>query len=83
MQLLEQYIIHGWPPTKEHLPHQLQAFWHFREELSVANGIVPKSTRTIAPTSLRPTMLSKVRHSRRGAEYCLRFVRHAVFARHV
>ena len=79
MQLLEQYIIHGWPPTKEHLPHQLQAFWHFREELSVANGILLKSTRAIVPTSLRPSMLIKIHQSHRGAEYCLRFAREAIF----
>jgi len=29
MQLLAHYVTHGWPPTKEHLPQQLQAFWHF------------------------------------------------------
>ena len=26
MQLLKQYILRGWPPTKQHLPHQLHAF---------------------------------------------------------
>ena len=79
MQLLEQYILHGWPPTKQHLPHQLQTFWHFREELSVADGIHVKSTRAIVPASLRPSMLSKIHTSHRGAEYCLRFARDAVF----
>lgn len=79
MQILQHYILHGWPSTKEHLPHELQAFWHFREELSVAEGILLKSTRAIVPTSLRPSMLSKIHHSHRGAEYCLRFARDAVF----
>ena len=79
MQLLEHYIRHGWPATKEHLPQQLQTFWHFREELSVADGILLKSTRAIIPTSLRSNMLSIIHHSHRGAEYCLRFTRDAVF----
>ena len=79
MQLLEHHIIHGWPPTKEHLPHQLQAFWHFRDELSVADGILLKSTRAIVPTSLRPNILNKIHQSHRGPEYCLRFARDAVF----
>ena len=79
MQILQHYILHGWPSTKEHLLHELQAFWHFREELSVAEGILLKSTRAIVPTSLRPSMLSKIHHSHRGAEYCLRFARDAVF----
>ena len=69
MQLLEQYIVHGWP----------SGFLAFREELSVADGILLKSTRAIVPTSLRPHMLSKIHQSHRGAEYCLRFAREAVF----
>ena len=79
MQLLQQYILHGWPPTKQHLPHQLQTFWLFRKELSLADGILVKSTRAIVPASLRQSMLSKIHASHRGAEYCLRFARDAVF----
>lgn len=40
MQSLVHYIFLDWPPTKDHLPQQLQAFWHFREELSIADGIL-------------------------------------------
>ena len=79
MQSLAHYIIHGWPPTKDHLPQQLQAFWHFREELSIADGILLKATRAIVPPSLRPSMLTKIHQSHRGPEYCLRFARDAVF----
>jgi len=59
MQSLAHYVIHGWPPTKEHLPQQLQAFWYFREELSVVDGILLKATRAIVPSSIRLSMLSK------------------------
>ena len=79
MQSLAHYIINGWPPTKDHLPQPLQAYWHFREELSVADGILLKATRAIVPPSLRPSMLTKIHHSHRGPEYCLRFARDAIF----
>ena len=79
MQLLTHHIIHGWPATKQHLPNQLQVFWHFREELSIADGLVLKSTRVIVPSSLKAIMLEKIHHSHRGPEYCLRFARDAVF----
>jgi hypothetical protein len=79
MQLLTHHIIHGWPVTKQHLPNQLQVFWHFREELSIADGLVLKSTRVIVPSSLRAIMLEKIHQSHRGPEYCLRFARDAVF----
>ena len=79
MQSLTHYIINGWPPTKDHLPQPLQTYWHFREELSVADGILLKGTRAIVPPSLRPSMLTKIHHSHRGPEYCLRFARDAIF----
>ena len=79
MQSLAHYIIDGWPPTKDHLLQPLRAFWHFREELSITEGILLKATRAIVPSSLRPSMLTKVHHSHRGPEYCLRFARDAIF----
>ena len=79
MHLLQHYTLHGWPPAKKLLHHQLQALWHFREELSIANSILLNSTRAIVPTSLRPSMLSKIHHCHGGAEHSLRFARDAIF----
>lgn len=45
----------------------------------MADNILVKSTRTIVPASLRQSMLNKIHTSYRGAEYCLRFARDAVF----
>ena len=58
---------------------QLQAFWQFREELSVAHGILLKASRAIVPFPLQPSILSKIHQSHRGPEYCIRFARDAVF----
>ena len=65
---LKQYILYGWPQTKQQIPLELQAFWYFRDELSLADGLLLKSTRAIVPASLRPSMLSKIHQSHRGAE---------------
>ena len=46
-------IMHYWPSTKDHLPQQLQAFWHFWEELSIAASILLKFTWAVVPSSLR------------------------------
>ena len=70
MQLLRHHIIHGWHPSKDHLLDTLQAFWHFREELSLADGVLLKSNRA---------MLEKIHQSHRGTESCLSFAREAVF----
>ena len=48
IHLLQHYSLNGWPSAKL-LPHQLQASWHFHEELSIANGTL-KSTYAIVPT---------------------------------
>ena len=79
LQSLAHYILHGWPPSKDHLPQPLRAFWHFREELSITDGILLKATRAIVPSSLRPSMLTKIHHSHLGPEYCFRFARDAIF----
>lgn len=68
MQSLAHYIIHCWPPIKDHLP-----------QLSIADGILLKATRAIVFPSLRPSMQTKIHHSHRGPEYSLRFARDAVF----
>ena len=60
MQLLEHRIIHALPPTKQHLPSPLQPLWNFRDELSVADGLLLKSSRAFVPTSLRANMLHKI-----------------------
>jgi hypothetical protein len=78
MQTLEHRIIHGWPPTKQQLPKQLQYFWNFRDELIIADSLILKSTRIVVPVSLRAETL--VNHqSHRGPEYCLRYARESVF----
>ena len=72
IQTLEHHIIHGWPPTKQQLPKQLQSFWNCRDEFTIADGLVLKSTR-IVPVSLRAETLVKIHQSHRGPEYWLRF----------
>ena len=79
MQLREYHIIHGWPSKKQHLSAPLQPFWNYRDELSMADGLLLKCSRAIVPTSLRPNILHKIHQSHRGHEYCLRFARDAVF----
>ena len=83
MKLLEHHFLHGWSPSQEHLPLQPQAFWHFCEELAVADGILLKSTCAIVPfacsVSQRQDMLNKIYHSHGGGEYYLLFTQDAIF----
>ena len=56
-------------------------FKHFgtSEKSSVSDGILLKATRAIVPSSLCPSMLTKIHHSHRGPEYWLCFGRDAIF----
>ena len=64
------YRYHSRATTQFHI---IVATSTVREELSTVNSILLKSTRAIVPTSLRPSIQSKIHYCHRGAEYCLRF----------
>jgi len=53
MVLLEAVIQTGWPDTKEEVPPCVQSYFHFRNELSVQDGLVLKGERLVVPKSIR------------------------------
>ena len=53
MVLLKMVIQTGWPDTKEEVPLSVQGYFHFRDELSVQDGLVLKGERLVVPKSMR------------------------------
>lgn len=51
--LLKTGIQAGWPDTKDEVPHSIQGYFHFRDELSAQDGLVLKGERLVVPKSLR------------------------------
>ena len=49
LALLKHTIMQGWPSIIKEVPNVLQAYWTFREELTVEDGLVLKGTRVIIP----------------------------------
>ena len=47
--LFKHTITHGWPSTITEVPSEKQAYWIFREELTVEDGIVMKETGVVVP----------------------------------
>ena len=43
----------GWPDTKEEVPLSVQGYLHFRDELSVQDGLVLKGEGLVVPKSIR------------------------------
>ena len=55
MQLLIDHINNGFPESSIKIPDSIKAYFSFRDELSVCNGIISKGhNRIVIPESLRP-----------------------------
>ena len=52
MTPLKHTITFGWPCTVQELPKELQAYWTFREEMTIEDGLILEGTRIVIP----PTM---------------------------
>ena len=49
LALLKHTITHGWPGIIRKVPSEIQAYWIFREELTIEDGIVLKGTQIVVP----------------------------------
>ncbi len=65
-----EIILHGWPEKRSDCPAYLHVFWNYRDELTVANGLILKGTRIVIPKSLQPDVLQHLHYAHQGAEKC-------------
>ena len=61
------------------LPQELHLYWNFRDELSVKDGLVTKSSRLLIPSTLRWKMLGLIHEGHQGIEKCMLKARESVF----
>ena len=52
LSALCQFVAHGWPPDKSHVPTVLRHYYPCRDELAVYHGVVYKSHKVIIPLQL-------------------------------
>ena len=76
---LRSIITQGWPDTRSNCPAHLHAFWNYRDELAIADGVILKGTRIIIPKSLQADVLQKLHYAHQGAEKCKRRAKGSVF----
>ena len=79
MVLLKTVIQTGWPDTKEEVPVSIQGYFHFRDELSVQDGLVLKGERLVVPQSIREEIKQKLHQSHLGIQGCLRRGKEVVY----
>ena len=58
--LLKHTITNGWPNSIKEVPHEIQAYWTFCEELTIENGQVLKGTRIVIPMSKHKQVLTMI-----------------------
>ena len=76
---LSSVIKSGWPHDKRSLPHNLQCYFTFREELTKPNGAIFKGERVVVPSRLRLKLMGKLHASHLGVQGCLRRAREAFY----
>ena len=65
-QGLKDVILKGFPSQKSSLPDQLKTFWSVKDNLSVDDDLIVHGCRLFIPSSLRPTMLSRLHDTHQG-----------------
>ena len=78
-KVLMHYINVGWPCEHRMLLQELHPYWNFRDELSVKDGLVTKSSRILIPSTLRWKMLEQIHEGHQGIEKCMLKARESVF----
>ena len=70
LSALRKVIMSGWPEKRSGCPAYLYAYWNYRDELTVADGLILKGTRIVIPESLQPDVLKQLHYAHQGAEKC-------------
>ena len=70
LALLKHTITHGWPRTFKEVPSEIQAYWTFREELIIEDGIVLKGTQVVVPHKKCEATLKLIHEGHLGLGKC-------------
>ena len=79
LSALREIIMHGWPEKRSDCPAYLHAYWNYRDELTVADGLILKGTRIVIPESLQPDVLKQLHYAHQGTEKCKLRAKGSVF----
>ena len=68
LQKVLHYVMTGWPSSKKQAFPSTKPFWHLRDELHYADGILFANERIVIPAKLQSYMLSLLHESHFGIE---------------
>lgn len=76
---LRKCIMRGWPSQKKDVDAMIKPYWNFKEDLTVAYGLIWKGDRIVIPKVLRREILKKIHMGHLGLEKCKLRAREIVF----
>ena len=79
LSVLREIIMHGWPEKRSNCPASLHAYWNYRDELTVADGLILKGTRIVIPESLQPDVMKQQHYAHQSSEKCKLRAKGSVF----
>ena len=65
-QALKETILRGFPSTKTDLHESLKQFWSAKHHLSIDDDLIVYGCHLLIPSSLRPTILSRLHEVHQG-----------------
>ena len=71
LQTLLQYIMKGFPITKDECHDAIKPYFNYREELTVVDGLVLKGQRIVIPNKLRQSCLTGLHIAHMGVNKTL------------
>ena len=79
LTIVMNYVMKGLPEVKDQVNELAREYWSYREEISVANGLLFKSDRVVVPMTMRAEVLNDIHGAHMGETKRLCFARDFVF----
>ncbi|XP_041460922.1 uncharacterized protein K02A2.6-like [Lytechinus variegatus] len=79
MQEIQAVVMNGWPMRQQDLPSGVIPYFHIRDELSIANGLIFRGERVVIPKSMRQGMIERLHASHLGESGCLKRARECLY----
>ncbi|KAL4008088.1 hypothetical protein ACER0C_001940 [Sarotherodon galilaeus] len=76
---LTETVLDGWPEARNQAATEIRAYWNYREQISVVDGVLFKGEQLIVPVALRAEMLKRIHEGHLGIESCRRRAREVLF----
>ncbi len=70
LQEMKRILRKGWPNHIKSVNSELKSYWHIKDEIHEAEGLLFVGERLIIPASMRGLMLQKVHESHQGMDKC-------------